>query len=135
MASAPLQAGALGPRKRGETQAVRSRALNRLGGQQATARCAIRDPQIPGARPHNTHLPDRPQRTSRLQKNKRGPERRDLPKVTQESHREEHSERGPGCLKCHNQLTFLMTSRLRQEGLAKEEGVHPPRSQPSALTL
>ena len=54
----------------GETQAVRSRALNRLGGKQAMARCAVRELQFPGAKAHNTHLPDRPRRTSCLQKNK-----------------------------------------------------------------
>ena len=34
------------------------------------ARCAVRELQFPGAKAHNTHLPDRPRRTSCLQKNK-----------------------------------------------------------------
>lgn len=70
---------------RGEEAGSRCRALSGPGGSQATARRAVREPQVPGAKPHNAHLLGRPQRTSHLTKEQtESTDRRDLPKVTQE---------------------------------------------------
>ena len=67
MAKAQLQEGALGPGRDVDSE---EQGLNRLGGKQASASCAVRELHVPGAKAHNTHLPDGPQRTSGLEKNK-----------------------------------------------------------------
>lgn len=48
------------------------------------ARCAVREPKVPGTKPHNTRLLDRSQRISHSTKEQRSRDRRDLAKVTQE---------------------------------------------------
>ena len=67
MAKVQLQEGALGPGRDVDSE---EQGRNRLGGKQASASCAVREPHVPGAKAHNTHLPDGPQRTTRLQKNR-----------------------------------------------------------------
>lgn len=82
MAKTQLQEGALGPGKDVDSE---EQGLNRLGGKQASASCTVRELHVPGAKAHNTHLPDGPQRTAVCKRTNRGPERRkDLPKVTLE---------------------------------------------------
>lgn len=85
MASAQLQAGAMGPGKRRGKPAARSRALSRLGGKLAVTRCAIRELQVCS---QATQHPSAGQTTEKLlcyKRTNRGRERRrDLPKVIQE---------------------------------------------------
>lgn len=107
------------------------------------ARCAAREQQVLGTKPHNIHLLDRPQRTSHLTKEQMKVQRQ---KGLAQGHtggcRETSSFWMPTCLNCHNQLTFLMTSSLRilvqparQEGLVKEDTLEQPRTQPQGLAL
>lgn len=83
MASTQLQACAMGPGK-GEEVGIEEQGPEQLGGKEAIARCAVREPKVPRTKPHNTHLLDRPQRTSRFTKEQRSRDRKDLPRVTQE---------------------------------------------------